>query len=99
MLPGPGHRVQAGGSALGGPFVEEIQNCVGHGHFRQASPAGRGGHRDMPQGELVNVSGGASDAESRRCAVHRAIGQAPHVVQDAEVPFHLQGRPFRVPAA
>ena len=54
MLPGPGHRVQAGGSALGGPFVEEIQNCVGHGHFRQASPAGRGGHRDMPQGELVN---------------------------------------------
>jgi hypothetical protein len=35
-LPGPGHRVQAGGSALGGPFVEEIRNCVGHGHVRQA---------------------------------------------------------------
>ena len=35
-LPGPGHRVQAGGSALGGAFVEEIRNCVGHGHVRQA---------------------------------------------------------------
>ena len=53
----------------------------------------------MPQGELVNVSGGASDAESRRCAVHPAIGQAPYVVQDVEVLFHLQSRPFKVPAA
>ena len=35
-LPGPDHRVQAGGSELGGPFVEEIRNCVGHGHVRQA---------------------------------------------------------------
>jgi len=28
-----------------------------------------------------------------------AIGQAPHVVQDAEVPFLLQSRPFKVLAA
>ena len=35
-LPRQGHFLQNGGSALGGPFVEEIRNCVGKGHVGQA---------------------------------------------------------------
>ena len=51
------------------------------------------------------VKGGIIEPRTFRAA-HRnhadvrctpAIGQAPHVVQDAEVPFHLQSRPFKVP--
>lgn len=71
--------------------------------IERPSPARSGMHAPrIVRGGIIQprtVSGGASDAESRRCAVHRTIGQAPHVVQDAEVLFHLQGRPFEVPVA
>ena len=35
-LPGQGHCLQVGGSALGGPLVEQIRNCVGQGHVGEA---------------------------------------------------------------